>query len=190
MRTTTERLVLILAVIAAGCTSAQSSHEYVEMKTDDLYISVIEYLHSMDRLSDAHLVYVVEPSLGEWVDYCGTKESPDWESAELVGAPCDVFWSIDNDQLFEYPLQARSEIEQAFSSSDVHFARDKTDVLEDGGPPPRPIKDGAALVSLGVGLEVNGKIYLPVDMHGSGVLLEATQTESGWAINSIRSWQA
>ena len=169
--------------------SGQSSHLYVEMQTDDLYRSVIEDLYSEALIPETNLMYVIEPSVTEWDTYCGTKESPDLEAANSVGKPCETFWSIDNGSNFRYPSGAKSEIEEAFSPTRVQFVIDKNDVLEEGGPPPLPIKNGAGLISLGVALEIDGKIYMPVDMHGHGALIEATPTDSGWALDTVMSWQ-
>lgn len=200
-----KHLTLVLAFLTAGCISGQSSNEsseepsdeasgqsshlYVEMQTDDLYSSVIEGHNPTDITTETNLIYVIEPSLSEWDTYCGTKDSPDWEAAEWVGKPCDVFWSVDNGSMFRYPSGAKSEIEEAFSPTDVQFVTDKNDVLVEGGRPPLPIKNGAGLISLGVALEIDGKIYMPVDMHGHGALIEATPTDSGWDLDTVMSWQ-
>lgn len=169
-----KRLILVLAFLTAGCISGQSSNEtsekpseeasgqsshlYVEMQTDDLYRSVIEDLYSEGLILETNLICVIEPLVSEWDTYCGTKESPDLEAAISVGKPCEAVWSIDNGSNFRYPRGAKSEIEEAFSPRRVQFVIDKDDVLKEGGPPPLPIKNGAGFISLGLALEIDGKI--------------------------------
>ncbi len=72
------------------------------------------------------------------------------------------------------------------------FVDDRSDalVVSDSLRLPFPVKDGAGLVALSVAVEGQGKVYLHVDLHGAGVLIEATPAASGWSVDILRDWMA
>ena len=185
------RMVVVLALVVAACIGGQSSDDSVDQVAGGMYTAAVEYLDSTVGLSESDLVYVVEPSLSEWITYCGTTDSPDVESAAALGEPCEVFWSIEDNPRFDFTPSAMAEIEEALSPASVTFVSDRVDALEHrNGIPPHPVKDGAELISLGVALEVDGNIYLPIAKQGEGVLVVAVLTDSGWVIDGVMHWVA
>ena len=54
-----------------------------------------------------------------------------------------------------------------------------------------PIQNDAGLLTFGVLIEADGKVYLPVDAHGEGWLFELTPSETdntGWEITPIAAY--
>lgn len=144
------------------------------------------------------LVYVVQPKLDQWEMYCGTRESPDEELATAVGRVCEVYWSTEDALGYRYTSTAVSEIREALAPITVEFVDEQADALEPAEElaPPVRVKDDAALVIFGVPLEVDGKIYLPVErngsggLHPSGGLVEASAAGSEWEITVLIPWTA
>lgn len=180
-------VMVLSALLLTACSSDASSDEYVSMDTTGLYSAALEYLASEGHLTEADLYYVVQPSVAAWKRLCDGPD-PFGEQPEVGGA-CVVVSSIEDDTVFRFTAGSRREIESALQPASVIFVDDHSDalVVSDSLRLPFPVKDGAGLVALSVAVEGQRKVDLHVDLHGAGVLIEATPTASGWSIDILNS---
>ncbi len=100
--------------------------------------------------------------------------------------------SIEDDTVLRFTARSGREIESALQPAAVSFVDDHSDalVVSDSLRLPFPVKDGAGFVALSIAVEVREKVYLHVDLHGAGVLIEATPTASGWSVDILQAWMA
>lgn len=116
------------------------------------------------------LVYVAEPTPEMWDQWCGFEADLD---------PCRALQAMTIDLAAPFPADVATEIESALAPRDVEFIDDPGSALEDAG-----------LLSFGRAIEVDGKIYLPVDAVLEGWLFELTPTDQGWDIDVLAQWIA
>ena len=135
---------------------------------------------------------MVDPSLNEWTDFCGASDAIDIEAPAVIGEPCDLFWSTQDDAAYEYTETALTEIEDALSAAAIRFVKARADALlpADGTQFVLPVRDNGSLIAFGVPLESDGVIYLPVALPGYADLIVAIPEEPGWKIDSLLAWQA
>lgn len=77
--------------------------------------------------------------------------------------------------------------------STVEFIEDRDSVIEPFGEGMMvaPIKNDAGLLTIGVLIESEGKVYIAVDAHGQGWLFELTPTDAGggaWDVQPIAEY--
>lgn len=187
-------LVVATALLLTTCSGGVPSDEYVEIETTGLYAATLDYLFTEPLLGDpvADLMYVINPSLNEWTHFCGSSDAIDVEASAVIGEPCDLFWSIEDDAAYEYTESALTEIEDGLSPAVIRIVKVRADALlpADGAGHVLPVRDDGSLIAFGVPLESDGVIYLPVALRGSGALIVAIRGESGWNIDSLLAWQA
>jgi len=183
-------VMVLSALLLTACSGDASSDEYVSMDTTVLYTAALEYLASEGHLTEADLYYVVQPSVAAWKRFCDEPD-PFGEQPDVGGA-CVAVSSIEEDTVLRFTAGSRREIESALQPASVSFVDDHSEavVVSDSRLLPLPVRDGAGLVALSVAVEVRGKVYLHVDLHGAGVLIEATPTTSGWSVDILQAWMA
>jgi hypothetical protein len=103
-----------------------------------------------------------------------------------------VVSSIEDDTVLRFTARSGREIESALQPDSVSFVDDQSHalVVSDSLRLPFPVKDDAGLVALSVAVESRQKVYLHADLHGAGVLIEATPTASGWSVDILQAWMA
>lgn len=185
-----KRLGFVVAVLLAACTPGLSSDEYLSVDTTGLYAAALAQLDAEGHLDDGDVVYVVQPSLGDWLSWC---DEPDpFNEQPDTGEACDVVPSIENEAKFTFAEGTVDEVEAALRPATVRFVNNYSDALvaDDGSRPPRPVKEGARLIAFSVALESQGMVYLHIDLHGHGVLIEAAPHETGWIVEILLAWIA
>ena len=134
-------LVVASALVLTTCSGGLASDEYVEIDTTGVYAATLDNIFTEPLLGDpvSDVVYVVDPSLTEWARLCGSSDTIDVEASAVIGEPCDLFWSIQDDAAYEFTESALTEIEDGLSPSVIRFVKVTADALLPG--------DGASAVA-------------------------------------------
>ena len=107
---------------------------------------------------------------------------------------CEVLNSIAFELLPTFVDPEAAEISDALSPAITKFIEDSRSVIdpmaEGEGMMVAPVKDDAGLLTFGLAIESEGKVYLPVDGNGQGWLLEVSAIGDGWHVEAIASWIA
>lgn len=168
-------VAFLLAV--AGCATSQDESETVVGP----HATAVQFALDRGHGEDNDLVFVVEPDPQLWDQWCGRE-------GDFV--PCHALQAMTIDLGAPFPFEVRTEIEAALAPRDVEFIDDGSTVFLPPAVIPPVIKDGGALLAFGRAIEVDGKIYLPVDGIGEGWLFELTPTEDGWDLDVVVTWIA
>ena len=180
-------MILALGVLVTACGAAEVGDEPVPETIDDptpypgVHAAVIEFAMGHGQLVRGDLVYVAEPRPEAWDQWCAF-------DAEL--APCRALQAMTIDLSAPFDGATRDEIETAVSPFRVEYIDDPASVIL---PLPQgemlaPIRNGAGLLAFGRAIEVDGTVYMSLDAHGTGWLLQATPTGDGWEIETIAQW--
>lgn len=190
-------LLVVVAVVLASCTSGEAEFEGEGLDLAGVKAAAIRYvLENSNALSGKDLVYVAGPSLEPWEQWCNFDiGEPDVEVGADNPPACDVLHATSFDLPIVYPAGSDSanEIETALSPVEIEFIEDRESVVEPFGEGMMiaPIQNDAGLLTFGVLIEADGKVYLPVDVHGEGWLFELTPSETdntGWEITPIAAY--
>jgi len=183
----TVALSLVLAACAAGGidegapTVPESEEE--PMSTTGVHAAAIEYAMGQGQAVVGDLAYVAGPLPETWDRWCG------FESDQV---PCLALQAMTIDLAAPFDEAARAEIEGALAPMMAEFIEDPESVIEpmEQSMMVAPIKNDAALLVFGRPIWADDKVYLPLDGHGKGWLLEATPTDDGWEISPLALWIA
>ncbi len=190
------RMTFGLILVLAACTTTGDS------KLEPLDLSMakaaaIEYALDDSNLGTKDLVYVAGPSLELWGQWCGFDTSEPGEEPHDEIPACNVLDQTDFDPPAVYPAggESASEIETALAPATVEFIENPDSVIEafEEGMMVAPIRNDAGLLTIGVLLESEGKVYLAMDAHGQGWLFELTPATSeggGWFVEPISEYIA
>jgi len=174
-------LIVLVAcgLLAATCASSDAADE-PHSPTGPHGVAV---RFALDRGHAEHndLVWVVEPTPELWDQWCG---------AEGDFVPCRALQAMTIDLGAPFPSDVAREIQASLAPRDVEFIDDGASVFLPPAVYPPAIKDGGALLSFGRAIEVDGKIYLPIDALGEGWLFELTPTDQGWDLDVLVTWIA
>lgn len=191
------RLVfLVVAVLAiAGCASGKVEADNEGLDPAGINAAAIQYVLGASGLSQKHLVYVAGPSVELWDSWCHVATGEPGEDVHDENpTACGVLDTSSFDLPAVYPAgsDAADEIEGAFSPAEVEFIEDPESVIEpfEEGMMIAPVQNDAGLVTFGVPIEAEGRIYLPTDAHGSGWLFELTPSaaDEGWDLTPIAAY--
>lgn len=175
----TTAALIVLGLFAAACMSATGAGE-PQTPTEPHGVA-IEFVLDRGHAEDRDLVFVVEPASEMWDQWCGLE-------GDFV--PCRALRAMTIDLAAPFPPDVADEIGAVLAPRDVEFIDDRsTVILPLAGTVPE-IKNDAGLLSFGRAIQVDGKIYLPLDAVGEGWLFELTPTEQGWEIDIVAQWIA
>lgn len=188
------RLTFCLMVFLVACT-ATGDGEPEPLDLSMAKAAAIGYALSVSDLGTKDLVYVAGPSLEIWDQWCGFDTGEPGEDPHDEISACDVLDETSFDLPAVYPAggESASEIESALAPATVEFIEDRDSVLEtfEEGMMIAPINNDAGLLTIGVLLESEGKVYLAMDAHGQGWLFELTPATSeggGWIVQPISEY--
>jgi hypothetical protein len=165
-------------VLGAGCTSTGAAEEF--RGPIGPHAVVVEFAVDRGHGEDTDLVWVVEPAPGLWDQWCGRE-------GDFV--PCHALQAMTIDLGARFPSDVATEIEAAFAPRRVEFVADASDVILPPALYPE-VKDGGGFLAFGRSIDVDDKIYLPVDGLGEGWLFELTPTAEGWDLDVLVTWMA
>lgn len=177
-------VVVALVVLATAC-GGMSEDEEEPIDTAGVRAAAANYAlsHGVERGQGP--MYVVGPSVELWEMYCGAGFAAEIEAA------CAVLDSIAFDLPETFRDAAAREISEALAPSAVEFVASRDDALDfEERPAVGSIKNDGGLLSFGVAIEWDGRIYVPVEGHAVGWLFEAAPSTNGWQIEAIASWIA
>lgn len=176
-------LVLLLAACGSG---ADHSDDMAPVDTAGLHAAAIDYALSQGQSRGKELVYVTGPSTGLWDQWCGAG------FAQGIDEACDVLDSIAFDLPSVFEGDKAEEITDALAPAAVEFVENRDELFEPmrEGMMVAPVVNDGGLMSFGVSIEADGKVYLPLDGLGEGWIFEATPTDEGWTIEAVASWIA
>ena len=192
-------LLVVVAVVLASCTSGEVEFEGEGLDLAGVKAAAIRYvLENSNALSGKDLVYIAGPSLELWEQWCNFDTGePDVEVGADNPPACDVLDATSFDLPVVYPVGSDSadEIETALSPVEVEFIEDRESVIEPFGEGMMvaPIKNDAGLLTIGVLIESEGKVYVAIDAHGQGWLFELTPSGSelgSWDVQPIAEYIA
>jgi len=172
-------ILVALWVLGAGCASTGATEESKD--PNGPHAAVVEFALDRGHGEDTDLVWVVEPAPGLWDQWCGRE-------GDFI--PCHALQAMTIDLAAPFPADVATEIEAAFAPRDVEFVADRSDVILPPAVYPPEVKDGGGFLAFGRSIEVDGKIYLPVDGLGEGWLFELTPTAAGWDVDLLATWIA
>ena len=189
-------VIVVVGLIASSCTSDGAEVESEESDQPGVYAAAIQYAFAEADLARRNLIYVTGPSLEVWDQWCNVDTGEPGEPPVAVSqAACDVLdaSTFDLPARYEPGSGEADEIEAALSHAEVEFIEDRESVIEPFGEGMMiaPVKNDAGLLTFGVSIEADGKIYLPVDAHGTGFLLELTPSDTsdtGWEVTPIAGY--
>lgn len=188
------RMALGLLVVLAACT-ATGDDEPEPLDLSMAKAAAIEYVLNVSDLGAKELVYVAGPSLEIWDQWCGFDSGEPGEDPHDEIPACDVLDETTFDLPAVYPAggESASEIESALAPATVEFIEDRDRVIEpfEEGMMIAPIRNDAGLLTIGVLLESEGKVYVAMDAHGQGWLFELTPATSkggGWTVQPISEY--
>ncbi|MCH8900396.1 MAG: hypothetical protein IH942_07905 [Acidobacteria bacterium] len=188
--------VLILGLAAGGIATVIGGGESeVEPGVGNLsgvYAAAIELVSVESGIGGKELIYVAGPSLELWDQWCNVNTDEPGEEPQVDFPGCDVLKTADFDLPARYELGSSeaNEIEAALSHAEVSFIEDRHSVIEpfEEGMMIAPIRNGAGLVTFGVPIQTDGKVYMPVDTHGAGFFLELTPSDTGWKVTPLAGY--
>jgi hypothetical protein len=190
-----KRLVLGLMVLLVAC-NATVDDEPQPTALSTATAAAIEHALEVSDLGNKELVYVAGPSLEIWDQWCGFDTGEPGEDPHDEIPACDVLDATSFDLPPVYPVgsESASEIEEALAPATVEFIEDPESVIEpfEEGMMVAPISNDAGLLIIGVLLEAEGNVYIAMDAHGQGWLLQLTpdQSDSGWTVHPIAEYIA
>ena len=193
------RLMFCLVFVTVGaCNGAVVDDEFEPLDLSLAKAAAIEYALEASDLGTKDLVYVAGPSLEIWDQWCGFDTGePDVEVGADDPPACDVLDATSFDLPAVYPTGGDSaeEIKQTLAPATVEFIVDRESVIEPFGEGMMvaPIKNDAGLLTIGVLIESEGKVYIAMDVHGQGWLFELTPTGSeprSWDVQPIAEYVA
>jgi hypothetical protein len=173
----TTAALVVLGLFAAACTSTEAAGE--PQASNDPHGVAIQFVLDRGHAEDRDLVFVVEPAPEMWDQWC---------SLEGDFVPCRALQAMTIDLAAPFPPDVAAEIEAVLVPRDVEFIDDRSTVILPLAVTPPEVEDDAGLLSFGRAIEVDGKIYLPLDAIGEGWLFELTPTEQGWEIDVLAQW--
>ena len=188
-------VVVVLIAAAGACTPGGTEPEVVDQS--GVYAAAIQHVLVQTELGGKDLIFVAGPSLEVWDQWCSFETGePEVEDEGGDLAPCDVLdaSSFDLPIIYEPGSSEADEIETALSHAQVDFIEDPDSVIEpfEQGVMIAPIQNNAGLITFALPIQANGKIYIAIDAHSSGFLLELTPSETpsdtGWDVTPIASW--
>lgn len=193
-----KRLMLCLLAVALGaCDGVDVTDESEPLDLSMAKAAAIEYAVSVSDLGTKDLVYVTGPSLEVWDQWCGFDTGEPGEESHNEIPACDVLSATSFDLPPVYPAGSDSaaEIENALAPATVEFIEDPDSVIEpfEEGMMIAPIKNNAGLLTIGMLIESDAKVYIAMDGHGQGWLLELTPTgpdSGGWDVQPIAEYIA
>lgn len=171
--------LVVLGLFAAACTSTRAAGE--PQPPTDPHGVTIQFALDRGHAEDPDLVFVVEPAPEMWDQWCGFE-------GDFV--PCRALQAMTIDLAAPFPADVAAEIEAALAPREVEFIDDRSTVVVSPAVVPPEIEDDAGLLSFGRAIEVDGRIYLPLDAIGEGWLFELTPTDHGWDIDIVAQWIA
>ena len=186
----------MLTVLVAACNQAGGPDTTTRPPdgatgTENVLTAAIMFVLDETDLERKDLIYVAGPSIELWGQWCGFDTGePGEDPHDEVPSACDVLDSTTFDVPATYEGTLAAEIETALAPATAEFINDPdtvTGTFEDGMMI-APVEGDAGLLTFGVVIEADGKVYLPVDAHGEGWLLELTPSSSGdgaWDIRPI-----
>jgi len=192
-----KRLMFCLVVALAACNGAVVDDEPEPLDLSMAKAAAIEYALGVSDLGTKALVYVAGPSLEIWDQWCGFDTGEPGEEPHDQVPACAVLREsvLDVDAVYPQGSDSAAEIEDALAPSTVEFIEHRDSVIEPFGEGMMvaPIKNDAGLLTIGVLIESEGKVYVAMDAHGQGWLFELTQTGSGggaWDVQPIAEYIA
>ena len=186
-------VIVVIGLIAGAYTSGGTEVEGDGVDQSGVYAAAIQHTLVDTDLGRRDLIYVAGPSLELWDQWCNidTGEPGEPPLGENEAA-CDALAasSFDLPARYEPGSGEAEEIEAALSHAEVEFIEDPQSVIEpfEEGMMIAPVQNDAGLVIFGVPIEADGKIYMPIDTHGSGTLLELTPSGTGWDVTPLGAY--
>ena len=176
-----------LGVLMTACGAAEIVQEPVPSTIEDttpypgVHAAAIEYAIGQGQLANGNLAYVAEPRPEAWDQWC---------AFDADVAPCRALQAMTIDLSAPFDAATRAEIEAAVEPASVEYIDDPATVIL---PLPQgemlaPIRNDAGLLAFGRAIDVDGIVYLPLEAHGHGWLLEATPAGDRWSLDVIAQW--